>query len=250
MQRDLVERARRGDHDAFAVLVRRLDLPAGRRRLAHPPGPRTGQGRRPEALVRAWRDLPTLRTADRFDAWLHRLLVRACIDEARRLRRHRVDVELASIDVAGHRRPLVDRWSTATSSNAASSASSPRMRALIVLHYYLDLPLPEVAGALGIPLGTAKSRLHRASGSCARRSTPMPGSGRRSQRVARMSARRDFDGFLSDWLDDKAGRSAPDYADEILARTSATRQRPGGRASKGGSPCKRPFASRPCPGWA
>ena len=42
-----------------------------------------------------------------------------------------------------------------------------------------------------------------------------------------MSARRDFDGFLSDWLDDKAGRGAPDYADEILARTSGTRQRPG-----------------------
>ncbi len=41
-----------------------------------------------------------------------------------------------------------------------------------------------------------------------------------------MTARRDFDGFLSDWLDEKAGRSAPDYADEILARTSETRQRP------------------------
>ena len=38
----------------------------------------------------------------------------------------------------------------------------PESRALIVLHHYLDLPLPEVANALGIPLGTAKSRLHRA----------------------------------------------------------------------------------------
>ena len=45
-------------------------------------------------LVRAWRDLPTLRDPDRFDAWLHRLLVRACIDQARRVRRHRLDVEL------------------------------------------------------------------------------------------------------------------------------------------------------------
>ena len=36
------------------------------------------------------------------------------------------------------------------------------MRAVIVLHHYLDLPLPAVADSRGIPLGTAKSRLHRA----------------------------------------------------------------------------------------
>jgi RNA polymerase sigma-70 factor (ECF subfamily) len=42
------------------------------------------------------------------------------------------------------------------------SRLEPEARALIVLHHYLDLPLPEVANVLGIPLGTAKSRLHRA----------------------------------------------------------------------------------------
>jgi RNA polymerase sigma-70 factor (ECF subfamily) len=42
------------------------------------------------------------------------------------------------------------------------SRLEPEARALVVLHHYLDLPLPEVAFALGIPLGTAKSRLHRA----------------------------------------------------------------------------------------
>ena len=115
------------------------------------------------ALVRAWRDLPTLRDPDRFDAWLHRLLVNACIDEARRLRRHRVDVELT---------PLTPRRSTDLASTIADRDQlergflrlEPEMRAVIVLHHYLDLPLPEVAVALGIPLGTAKSRLHRAIG--------------------------------------------------------------------------------------
>ena len=92
MQQELVERARRGDHDAFATLagaaIFRLDA-AARLILRDPDQAKDAVQ---ETLVRAWRDLPTLRSPDRFDAWLHRLLYRACIDEARRLRRHRVDV--------------------------------------------------------------------------------------------------------------------------------------------------------------
>ena len=163
MQLDLVERARRGDHDAFAALasaaINRLDG-AARLILRDPDKAKDAVQ---ETLVRAWRDLPTLRSADRFDAWIHRLLVRACIDEARRLRRHRHDVELApfhSPTVADgasmtHDRDQLDR---------GFSRLEPEARAVIVLHHYLDLPLPDVALALGIPLGTAKSRLHRALG--------------------------------------------------------------------------------------
>lgn len=62
-----------------------------------------------------------------------------------------------------------------------------------------------------------------------------------------MSARRDFDGFLSDWLDDKAGRGAPDYADEILARTSATRQRPGWSSLKRWLPMQSTLRLAPVP---
>jgi RNA polymerase sigma-70 factor (ECF subfamily) len=113
------------------------------------------------ALVRAWRDLPTLRDPDRFDAWLHRLLVHACIDEARRLRRHRLDVELTSVSVPS----IVDEVSVVEDRDHLERGFlrlEPEMRAVIVLHHYLDLPMPVVATTLGIPLGTAKSRLHRA----------------------------------------------------------------------------------------
>ena len=163
MQRDLVERARRGDHDAFATLagaaISRLDgaawLILRDTELA--------KDAVQNALVRAWRDLPTLRDPDRFDAWLHRLLVRACIDEARRVRRHRVDVELPTIDIpgaAGMESAVADRDQL----ERGFLRLEPEARALIVLHHYLDLPLPEVAASLAIPLGTAKSRLHRALG--------------------------------------------------------------------------------------
>ena len=161
MQLDLVERARRGDHDAFASLagaaITRLDA-AARLILRDPDQAKDAVQ---ETLVRAWRDLPTLRSADRFDAWLHRLLYRACIDEARRLRRHRLDVELTPIDF-----PAADDQVSSTADRdqleRGFARLAPEARALIVLHHYLDLPLPEVATTLGIPLGTAKSRLHRA----------------------------------------------------------------------------------------
>jgi len=161
MQRDLVERARRGDHDAFAELaaaaISRLDGAA----WLILRDPDQAKDAVQNALVRAWRVLPTLRDPDRFDAWLHRLLVNACIDEARRLRRHRVDVELTPLDA-----PTIDDTTSLMADRdqlaRGFSRLEPEARALVVLYYYLDLPLPEVAIALSIPLGTAKSRLHRA----------------------------------------------------------------------------------------
>src|SRR6476646_11233177 len=163
MQRDLVERARKGDHDAFAELagaaISRLDSAA----WLILRDPDQAQDAVQNALLRAWRDLPTLRDPDRFDAWLHRLLVRACIDEARRVRRHRVDVELTALEV-----PIPERFDSALADRDQLERGflrlDPEMRAVIVLHHYLDLPLPTVAATLGIQLGTAKSRLHRALG--------------------------------------------------------------------------------------
>ena len=162
-QRALVERAKRGDHDAFAVLVDGIasrQLGAARLivrdlELAH--------DATQDALVRAWRDLPGLREPDRFDAWLNRLVVNACIDETRRLRRHRMDVELHAIEV-----PTPERVESTIADRDQLERGflrlTPELRAVIVLHHYLDLPLPAVADSLGIPLGTAKSRLHRALG--------------------------------------------------------------------------------------
>src|SRR6185295_5781486 len=183
MERELVERARRGDHDAFAALagaaISRLDSAA----WLILRDPEQAKDAVQNTLVRAWRDLPTLRDPDRFDAWVHRLLVNACIDEARRVRRHRADVELTNLiesPVAGHESTIVDRDEL----ERGFLRLEPAQRALIVLHHYLDLPLPEVAMTLGIPLGTAKSRLHRAlqelrsALDADRRAGPTPAEGR------------------------------------------------------------------------
>ena len=159
-QRDLVERAKRGDHDAFATLavdaIARLDA-AARLILRDPELARDGVQ---EGYIRAWRTLPALRDPDKFDAWLRRLVVHACIDIMRRRRHRAIEVELAPIDgLAGgdFTATIADRDQV----EAALRHLEPEWRAVVVLHYFLGIPLPEVASLLGIPLGTAKSRLHR-----------------------------------------------------------------------------------------
>lgn len=160
-QQALVVRARRGDHDAFAVLARgaftRLD---GAARLILR-DPELARDAVQDALIRAWRDLPGLRDPDRFDAWLHRLTVNACLDQVRRRRRRPIEVELSPIDLPTASDPsgvLADRELVA----AAMRQLDERDRAVIVLHYFLGMPLSEVASVLGIPIGTVKTRLHRA----------------------------------------------------------------------------------------
>jgi RNA polymerase sigma-70 factor (ECF subfamily) len=160
-QRGLVERAQRGDHDAFALLARG----AGNRLL----GAATlilddvelARDATQDALVRAWRDLPSLRDPERFDAWLHRLTVNACLDILRRRRRRAVEIDIEGFDRStglDHATSIVDRDAV----EAALRTLDPSLRAIVVLHYFSGLPLPEVARAVGIPLGTAKSRLNRA----------------------------------------------------------------------------------------
>jgi RNA polymerase sigma-70 factor (ECF subfamily) len=161
MTAELVVRARSGDRDAFARLaadaIGRLDAVA--RLLTR--DPERAKDAVQETLVRAWRDLPALRDPGAFDAWLRRLLVRACVDEMRRWRRRGV-IEVELLELHHPHSPdstvsIADRDAL----NRGFRRLDPEQRALVVLVYYMGLPLNEAADALEIPVGTAKSRLHR-----------------------------------------------------------------------------------------
>ena len=160
-QRDLVERARAGDHDAFAALaaasIARLEAIA---RLVLR-DQELARDAVQEAYLHAWRNLPGLRDPDRFDAWLHRLTINACLDQARRRRRRPIEVELTPIEPAAADDPA---GALANRDLLERGFLQLRVdqRAVLVLHYYEGLPVPAVAEALGIPLGTAQSRLGRA----------------------------------------------------------------------------------------
>jgi RNA polymerase sigma-70 factor (ECF subfamily) len=167
MPRDLVERAMAGDHDAFAELAR---VSAGRlfavARLILRDDARAEDATQ-EALVSAWTRLSGLRDPDRFEAWLHRLLVRACYREAGRTKRRRtIEVQLDPTAV-----PEAPRWDPDVASSLAGRDEIERgfrrldldQRAVLVMHYYLGFSLDEAAAVLAIPPGTVRSRLHRAT---------------------------------------------------------------------------------------
>jgi len=114
-----------------------------------------------EGFIRAWRNLPTLREPDAFGGWLRTLVTRACLDLVRRHRRRLIEVELTPADepvIPDPHRSVADRELL----DSMLRRLPPDARAVVVLHYYFDLSLPEVAATLGVPLGTAKSRLNRA----------------------------------------------------------------------------------------
>lgn len=159
--RALVVRAQGGDRAAFSDLAAgRIDRLVVLARLILR-DPTSAEDAVQEALVGAWRGLPSLRDPDRFDAWLRRLLIRACSEQARHLRRGVTELTLLPTDgppVADGQLSLARRDQL----ERGLRRLPVELRTVLVLVYYLDLPLTEAAQAMGIPLGTVKSRLHRA----------------------------------------------------------------------------------------
>ncbi len=162
MQRELVVRATEGDREAFTQLVdASLDRLYAAASLILRDGDRA-QDAVQEALISAWRDVRSLRSPDAWEAWLHRLLVWSCYRVARKERRRTV-VELQVLPDMRSRNILDPASSIADRDRLARHLGDLPIdqRAVIVLHFYLDRPATEVAEILGIPVGTAKSRLQR-----------------------------------------------------------------------------------------
>ena len=162
MEIRLVERARAGDHAAFRELIdrqgHRCYAIAYRIIREHEPARDAVQ----QAFVQAWRDLPQLRDADRFEPWLYRLLVRACYQESGRRRAWASRMAVTSIE------PRADGdFTTDVAERDAMDRAFLRLtqehRAVVVLHHYVGLPLAAIADVVGVPIGTVKSRLHHAT---------------------------------------------------------------------------------------
>jgi len=160
--RDVVERAMRGDREAFGWLVgqtsdRMYAIAMRILRDTH-----LAEDALQGAFITAWRELPTLRDPDRFEAWVRKLLVHACYAEARRRRSWTANVRVLAVD--GPAAPdeivsIADRDAL----DRAFRRLTVEQRAVFVLHNHLGLPLVEIAETLGIPAGTARSRLHYAT---------------------------------------------------------------------------------------
>jgi RNA polymerase sigma factor (sigma-70 family) len=162
MGRELVQQAVAGDHDAFVSLAR----PAYDR-LYHLASlilrdEELASDAAQEALTSAWLHIRAVRDPDRFDAWLNRLTVHAAYGEARRRRGRLVEIGIAQVDVP-------DGWDALGAVDDHDQLErgfrrlNPQQRAVLVVHHYLQLSDAEAAAVLGIPVGTVKSRLNRAT---------------------------------------------------------------------------------------
>ena len=175
--RDLVIRARDGDRDAFSALAAQSlgRLTAVARMILR--DEYAAQDAVQDAFIEAWRSLPGLREPDKFDAWLRRLLVRSCFKGSRRTKRlDAIEIRLTPADeptsIGGERdldiRDQLER---------GLARLSPEQRAVVVLVYYLDLPLREAAEVMDVSEGTVKNALFRARQTLATQLGPVNGHG-------------------------------------------------------------------------
>jgi RNA polymerase sigma-70 factor (ECF subfamily) len=161
-----VERAAAGDRAAFDRLIDARLEPTFRTALAILGDEADARDACQEAFIAAWRELPRLRETDRFDAWFGRIVVNACRDALRSRHRRRVreiDVDDAtSAALPSRSRPLDERIVEIDALQRAFERLSIPERTILALHHLEHRPLSDIAGILGVPEGTVKSRLHAA----------------------------------------------------------------------------------------
>jgi RNA polymerase sigma-70 factor (ECF subfamily) len=161
MRYQLVEQARAGDEASFEAL---LDLDGDRcfaiafrilrdRSLA--------EDAVQQCFFQVWRELPRLRNVERYEVWLHRLLVNACYQELRHRRRWTDRTTTMPAQVVSDHDPYVAA-DEREALERAFERLSPDRRAVFVLHHHVGLPLAAIAEIVGKPVGTVKSRLHYA----------------------------------------------------------------------------------------
>ena len=159
MTADQVRQAQGGDHAAFETLIGAAydRLVAIAYRILRD---RTAaEDATQDAVVRCWRDLRGLRDPDRFEAWLHRLLVNACRDVARRSQRRPQEVLGTGVDTlaAGDE---YGRLADHDELERAFLQLPADQRIALVLTHYVGYTAPELSVILNVPTGTVYSRLH------------------------------------------------------------------------------------------
>jgi RNA polymerase sigma-70 factor (ECF subfamily) len=164
----LVERARRGDRTAFEGLVDLYHDGAVRTAMAILGDESDACDAIQDAFLGAWRGLPALRDSERFEAWWKQILVNSCRAIGRRRRRATVrEIPMDALD-ASHEPADDGPWKIEANGPSleeierAFGRLSIDERSILVLHHLERHSVVEIAAVLGIPVGTAKSRLFNA----------------------------------------------------------------------------------------
>ena len=164
MDRELLERARAGDREAFELIVVAKGEPLFRTALAILGNEADARDATQETFVSCWRSFRTVRDVDRFDAWLGRILINECRMTLRQRRRIRelVVQQTANDDAVAKVAAPAIHSSDSSDFDTAFGRLSVDQRAILVLHHLHGYGVREIGAWLGIPSGTVKWRLSRA----------------------------------------------------------------------------------------
>lgn len=160
-ERDWIDRARTGDTAAFRRLVERYSDRAYGLALRMLGSPSDAEEVAQDGFLRAWRALPRFRGESTFSTWLYRIVVRRALDRSATLKTRRAreaPLEAADAEAPVSGSPTVPSVRLDRLLRSLSDAQ----RAAVLLYYYEDRSVEEVARALGLPVGTVKTHLHRA----------------------------------------------------------------------------------------
>jgi len=167
VDRELVRRTQQGDLVAFGELAREVSPRLFRVAYRIVRDSDVAQDAMQQVLISIWRDLPTLRDVDAFEGWMWRLVANAATTEIRRDHRHAGSIRVLRLEPVA----ADAAWATADSSHSVAERDAiehaftrltPEQRVVVVLRFYVGLPLDEIARAIDVPYGTAASRIHYA----------------------------------------------------------------------------------------
>lgn len=159
---ELILLARKGSTEAAEILFDRYWTYAWRAAYAVTADRTLADDAAQEAIEKAFRSLGRFDESRPFAPWLKRIVINRAIDHLRRSRRlevlHDEETTFHTWAVGEPAEEDLRHWAIAD----AVAALGAGKRVVVVLHYWLDLPIEEIAGVLGLPVGTVASRLGRA----------------------------------------------------------------------------------------
>jgi RNA polymerase sigma-70 factor, ECF subfamily len=163
----LIQRAQKGDHEAFAVLVDEHQRYVYNLALRVVKDENEALDLTQETFVRAWTALPNFRGQSQFRTWLYRIVTNLCYNRLPNLRRSLNDIGddvMEDIPESNFNNPVAELESNETRRHLHKAIDDldANYKVLITLRYQYELSYDEIALTLNLPLGTVKTGIFRA----------------------------------------------------------------------------------------
>lgn len=152
----LLEASKKGDSDAFFMLVTMQKEQLYRIALAYLKNEQEALEAIQEVTFRAYKNIKKVREAQYFKTWLTRIMLNYCADEVKRKKRF-----LPKDDVS-NRLGITEENDNRLSMEAAIGKLEPKLQEVVILKYFQDMTIEQIAEILGHPSGTIKTWLNKA----------------------------------------------------------------------------------------